>query len=254
MSVFKYMLLAALTIAIACYIAFWPIRFRNCRMQNYDARLVFEERKFCHITPLLRAPPPHFYTFEAPSPPLPHFYRFPPPTPHFYCFPSNTTTTFHCFPPTRTHTISTFLLFSIHLLHHNCFHCTTISTTSRLFSLHPHLHQNSIVFRPQLQHHLISIVFHPQPPTHFYGFSSATFTTFLLFPCTTTSTTFLLFSIHHHDHISIVFLFPLHQYQISKLPPPEPPPSNFYVFFISMLTHQNEEKNRFGQRRAREWK
>ena len=114
--------LAALTIAIACYIAFWPIRFRNCRMQNSDARLVFEESKFCHITPLLRAPPPHFYTFEAPSSPLPHFYRLPPPTPHFYCFPSNTTTTFHCSPPhkhTQTHT---------------------------------HYQHNSIVFRPQLQH------------------------------------------------------------------------------------------------------
>ena len=236
--------LAALTIAIACYIAFWPIRFRNCRMQNSDARLVFEERKFCHITPLLRAPPPHFYTFEAPPPPLPHFYRLPPPTPHFYCFPSNTTTTFHCFPPppTRTHTISTFLLFSIHHLHHNCFHCTTISTTFRLFSLHHHLHlhHNSIVFRPQPQHMYflcfpstiftttsfllffihnlqhISMVSHalhsphfycfpaPLPPPHSYCFPSIT------------TTTFLLFSIHHLNHISIVF--------------PAPPPPHFYCF------------------------
>ena len=78
-SVFKYMPLAALTLyGLPAY-------------QNSDARLVFEERKFFHITPLLRAPLQHFYTFEAPSPPLLHFYLFPSPTPHFYCFPSNTT-------------------------------------------------------------------------------------------------------------------------------------------------------------------
>ena len=268
---------------------YWRIRFRNSRIQNSDARLVFQERKFCHITPSLRAPPPNFYTFEVPSPPLPHF----------YCFPSNTTfTTFHCSPlPPNLHKHSHTHYQHIAIVFHQ-------PPPPQLFSLHHHLHHISFVFPapphpppPQFycfpsttsthvfllftlhylhhHHHLISIVFHPQPPTHFYGFSCATFTTFLLFPCTTTSTTFLLFSIHrprppfccfpsstlttllwfflHHlHHISIVFLFPLHQYQISKLPPPEPPPSNFYVFFISMLTHQNEEKNRFGQRRARE--
>ena len=178
---------AALTIAIACYMAYWRIRFRNCRIQNSDERLVFEERKFFHITPVLRAPPPHFYTFDAPSPPLPHFYLFPPPTPHFYCFPFNTTfTTFHCpHPPTHTHYqhISNVFhpppppqLFSLHHhLHHisfvfpapppppqfYCFPSTTSTHVFLLFSLH------------YLHHHLISICFHPQPTTHFYGFSSA---------------------------------------------------------------------------------
>lgn len=262
--------LAALTIAIACYLAYWRIRFRNCRIQNSNARLVFEERKFFHITPLLKAPPPHFYTFEAPSPPLPHFYSFPPPTPHFYCFPSNTTSsTFHCF-PSHTHTCTPTLS-----AHFYCFPSTT-STTFRLFSLHHHLHHNSIVFRPQPQHMYffcfpstsftttssllffihnlqhISMVSHPLHSPHFHSFPAPLPPTHsYCFPSTTT-TTFLLFSIYHVNHISIVFLFPLHQYQISKLPPPEPPPSNFYVFFISMLTHRNEEKNRFGQGRARE--
>ena len=249
--------LAALTIAIACYIALWPIRFRNCRMQNSDARLVFEESNFCHITPLLRAPPPHFYTFEAPSSPLPHFYRLPPPTPHFYCFPSNTTTTFHCSPPTsthkHTHTISTILLFSVHNFntctsfvfpplsspppHFYCFSSTASNTF--LWFLIRYIHHISIVSLHHYLHH-IPIVFHPPPRPPFCCFPSSTLTTLLWF------------FLHHLHHISIVFLFPLHQYQISKLPPPEPPPSNFYVFFISMLTHQNEEKNRFGQRRARE--
>ena len=153
--------------------AYRRIRFRNYRIQNSDARLVFEERQFCHITPLLRVPPPHFYTFKAPSPPLPHFYSFPPPTPHFYCFPSNTTTTtFHCSPPPHTHThthiISTFLLFSIHHLRHNCFPCTTTSTTILLFSVH---NLNTC----------ISFVFPPlsSPPPHFYLFSSSACNTFL---------------------------------------------------------------------------
>ena len=47
--------------------AYRRIRFRNCRIQNSDARLVFEETKFFHITPLARAPRPHFHTFEAPD-------------------------------------------------------------------------------------------------------------------------------------------------------------------------------------------
>ena len=128
-SVFKYMPLAALTIATACYMAYRRIRFRNYRIQNSDTRLVFAEKNFCHITPLLRAPPPQFYTFEAPPPPLPHFYSFPPPTPHFYCFPSNTTsTTFHCSP----------------LLHH-------------------HHHHIPIVFL-LYHHHHIPVVFLPPPP------------------------------------------------------------------------------------------
>ena len=228
--------LAALTIAIACYLAYWRIRFRNCRIQNSDARLVFEERKFFHITPLLKAPPPHFYTFEAPSPPLPHFYSFPPPTPHFYCFPSKTaSTTFHCFPPKHTHTPTHTLT-----VHFYCFPSTT-STTFRLFSLHHHLHlhHNSIVCRPQPQHmyffcfpstiftatsflyffihnlqhiSMVSYPLHsprfpaPLPPPHSYCFPS------------TTKTTFLLFSIYHLNHISIVF--------------PAPPPPHFYCFSL----------------------
>ena len=235
--------------------AYWRIRFRNSRIQNSDARLVFQERKFSHITPSLRAPPPHFYTFEAPSPPLPHFYRVPPPTPHFYCFPSNTTfTTFHCFPPPP------------HLHTHSHTHYQHISIVfhqpppPQLFSLHHHLHHISFVFPapphpppPQfycfpsttstnvfllfslhyLHYHLISIVFHPQPPTHFYGFLSATFTTLYCFPAplppphsycfpSITTTTFLLFSIHHLNHISIVF--------------PAPPPPHFYCFPLHPLS------------------
>ena len=175
------------------------------------------------------------------------------------------------FPPnTHTHVHTHYQHISIVFhppppLHFVCFPCTTTSTTILLLSVH------------YLHHHLISIVFHPQPPTHFCGFSSATFTTFLFFPCTTTSATFLLFSIYHHDHLSVIFYPPPspHFYCFScttsttflffssspsintrfqKLPPPPPPPSNFYVFFISMLTRQNEQKNRFGQRKAREWK
>ena len=178
--------------------AYRRIRFRNCRIQNSDARLVFEESKFCHITPLLRAPPPQFYTFKAPSPPLPHFYSFPPPTPHFYCFPFNITfTTFHCVTPPPphththththtlyTHTISTFLMFSIH------------TSTTIVFTAAP-------------------------PPPHLVCFPcTTTSTTFLLFPCSTTTTTFLLFSIHHHDHLSVVF--------------PAPPPPRFYCFRLPL--------------------
>ena len=213
--------------------AYRRIRFRNLRIQNSDARLVFEERNFFHITPVLRATPPHFYTFEAPSPPL-HISI----SSHFYCFPSNTTsTTFHCPPPPNTHTCT-------HTLsaHFYCFPSTT-STTFRLFSLHHHLHHNSIVFRPL-----------SSPPPYFYCFSSTTSNTFLRFLMryihhisilslhhylhhipivfhlpprppfccfpSTTLTTFLLFFMHHlHHHISIVFLFPLHQYQNSKASP-----------------------------------
>ena len=47
--------LAALTIVIACYTAYGRIRFKNCKESKSAARLVFEESKFCHITPLLRA-------------------------------------------------------------------------------------------------------------------------------------------------------------------------------------------------------
>ena len=50
--------LAVLAIVIACYMAYRRIRFRSCkRVQNSAARLVFQESKFCHITPFLRALP-----------------------------------------------------------------------------------------------------------------------------------------------------------------------------------------------------
>ena len=116
--------------------AYRSIRFRNCRIQNSDARLVFEERNFFHITPLLRAPPPHFYTFEAPSPPLPHFYLFPPPTPHI-------STVFHPTPPpphfivppsplhTHTHTHCRHTLSA----HFYCFPSTT--STAIVFTAPP---------------------------------------------------------------------------------------------------------------------
>ena len=116
--------------------AYRSIRFRNCRIQNSDARLVFEERNFFLITPLLRAPPPHFYTFEAPSPPLPHFYLFPPPTPHI-------STVFHPTPPpphfivppspphTHTHIVDTHYQHISIVLHP--------PPPPQLFSLHHHL-------------------------------------------------------------------------------------------------------------------
>ena len=112
--------------------AYRSIRFRNCRIQNSDARLVFEERNFFHITPLLRAPPPHFYTFEAPSPPLPHFYLFPPPTPHI-------STVFHPTPP-PPHFIG-----------------------PPLPPPPPHTH----IVDTHYQH--ISIVFHPPPPPQLFS-------------------------------------------------------------------------------------
>ena len=47
--------------------AYRLIRFRNCRIQNSDARLVFEETTLFLFTPLVRAPRPHFHIFEAPD-------------------------------------------------------------------------------------------------------------------------------------------------------------------------------------------
>ena len=47
--------LAALTIVIASYMAYQRIRFKNCRVQNSAARLVFKESTFCHIAQFLRA-------------------------------------------------------------------------------------------------------------------------------------------------------------------------------------------------------
>ena len=108
--------------------AYRRIKFRNCRIQNSDARLVFEERKFFHITPVLRAPPPHFYTFEAPSPPLPHFHLFPPPTPHistvFHPTPPPPHFIVPPLPPPHTHTHCTHTLSA----HFYCFPSTTSTT------------------------------------------------------------------------------------------------------------------------------
>ena len=126
-------------------------------------------------------------------------------------------------PPPNTHTCT-------HTLsaHFYCFPSTT-STTFRLFSLHHHLHHNSIVFRPlsspppwfllffihNLQH--ISTVSHPLHSPHFYSFPAPLPPPHsYCFPSTTT-TTFQLFSIHHLNHISIVFHAP-------------PPPPHFYCF------------------------
>ena len=47
--------LAALTVVIACYMAYRRTRFKNCKESNSAARIVFEESKICHITLLLRA-------------------------------------------------------------------------------------------------------------------------------------------------------------------------------------------------------
>ena len=142
-------------------------------------------------------------------------------------------------PPPNTHTCT-------HTLsaHFYCFPSTT-STTFRLFSLHHHLHHNSIVFRPlsspppwfllffihNLQH--TSTVSHSLHSPHFYSFPAPLYylhhipivfyppprPPFCCFP-STTLTTFLLFFMHHLlHHISIVFLFPLHQYKNSKASP-----------------------------------
>ena len=108
-------------------------------------------------------------------------------------------------PPTHTHThthiISTFLLFSIHHLRHNCFPCTTTSTTILLFSVH---NLNTC----------ISFVFPPlsSPPPHFYLFSSSACNTFLWF---------LIRYIHHISFVSLHYY--LHHIPIVFHPPPRPP-------------------------------
>ena len=101
-------------------------------------------------------------------------------------------------PPQHTH------MYTDTTSHFYCFPSTT-STAFRLFSLHHHLHHNSIVFCPL-----------SSPPPHFYCFSSTTSNTFLWFLIRYIHhisilslhhylTTFLLFSIYHHDHLSVVF-------------------------------------------------
>ena len=47
--------LVVLAIAIAYYMGYQHVSYRNCRVQNSAARLVFEESKFCHITPPRRS-------------------------------------------------------------------------------------------------------------------------------------------------------------------------------------------------------
>ena len=69
-------------------------------------------------------------------------------------------------------------IIKIRLSHFYCFPSTTTTTTAATTFI-------SIVFPPPPP---------PPPPPHFYCFPSTT----------TTATTFLLFSLHHHRHISIV--------------------------------------------------
>ena len=47
--------LVVLAITIAYYMGYRHVSYRNCRVQNSAAHLVFEESKFCHITPPLRS-------------------------------------------------------------------------------------------------------------------------------------------------------------------------------------------------------
>ena len=47
--------LAAWSIVIASYLEFLSAIFTNYRVQNAAARLIFQESRFCHITPLLKS-------------------------------------------------------------------------------------------------------------------------------------------------------------------------------------------------------
>ena len=47
--------LAAWTIQTASYLEFLSAIFTNYRVQNAAARLIFQESRFCHITPLLKS-------------------------------------------------------------------------------------------------------------------------------------------------------------------------------------------------------
>ena len=47
--------LAAWTIETASYLEFLSAIFTNYRVQNAAARLIFQESRFCHITPLLKS-------------------------------------------------------------------------------------------------------------------------------------------------------------------------------------------------------
>ena len=47
--------LAAWTIVTASYLEFLSAIFTNYRVQNAAARLIFQESRFCHITPLLKS-------------------------------------------------------------------------------------------------------------------------------------------------------------------------------------------------------
>ena len=126
--------------------------------------------------------PLHYHSstvFSTPPPPLPHFHRF-------------------AVNSTIIITTTTFLVFPLHHHHHHHHHhiLTVFSPPS-----HRHHHYHiSIAFPPTPPPHYISIIFTQRAPdVH-------------CFPSSTSTTTFLLFSLHHR-----------HQYCISVVSPPLPP-------------------------------
>ena len=117
-------------------------------------------------------------------------------------------------PPPHTHTHYQHIYILFHPPHFVCFPCTTTSTTILLFSVH------------YLHHHLISIVFHSQPPTQF-----------------------LWFLIRYIHRISILSLHHyLHHIPIVFHPPPRPPfccfPSTTLTTFL-FLSSSPSINNRF---------
>ena len=150
--------------------------------------------------------PPHFYSFSSTTTTPPHFQGF----------PSTATTAFQLFFSTIT---TTFLLLSLN--HHHIF-----NVSPSLPQFNSFLNNTTTTFlwffRPQPSppppHFNCFLCTTAPPPTlpHFYCFpSNSTITTFLFFSPTTpqlhfycfysTSTRCLLFSLHLHHHISIVF-------------------------------------------------
>ena len=167
-------------------------------------------------------PTPHFIAFPPPHfllsfPPPPHFHLlisivFPPPS-HFYCFHSSTIFTvfrpphFYCFPFSSSFFCFLLLLLHLHLHisivffpppHH--FYCFPSTTTFLLFHF-------STIFT----------VF-PPPPHLFYCFFLLLVLNFIVFPSSSSVSTFPLFSLRLLL-ISIVFF-----------PPPLP---HFYCFHSS---------------------